>query len=154
MAKQSAGVLLFRRGPTGPLFLLVKPGGPFYAHRGNDPVWGIPKGEFDPEAETPPEAAEREFREELGPDAPVLSGLLPLGTVKVGSKTIHGFAAQGNFDTTRLQSNTFELEWPRGSGNVTAYPEVDRAVWLEYDELAVFMHPAQLAFVDRLLSQL
>ena len=51
MAKQSAGILLFRRGPDGPLFLLVRPGGPFFAKRGNDPIWGIPKGEFDPEAE-------------------------------------------------------------------------------------------------------
>lgn len=152
MAKQSAGILLFRRGPDGLRFLLVRPGGPFFAKRGNDPIWGIPKGEFDPETESPAGAAQREFSEELGPDAPQLRGLLPLGTVKQGSKLIHGFAAGGDFDPQLLQSNTFDLEWPRGSGKVTTHPEVDAAGWFDLEELATYMHPEQRPFVERLLA--
>jgi len=28
-----------------------------------------------------------------------------------------------------VASNKFELEWPRGSGQVRSFPEVDRAEW-------------------------
>ena len=27
-------------------------------------------------------------------------------------------------------SNTFTLEWPKGSGNLREYPEIDRVAWL------------------------
>ena len=152
MAKQSSGILLFRRDPDGLRFLLVKPGGPFFARRGGDPIWGIPKGEFDPDSESPEAAAEREFSEELGPAAPALGSLMSLGTVKQGSKVIHGFAAQGDFDTSLLQSNTFDLEFPRGSGKVTSYPEIDEAGWYDIQEVEVFMKPEQRAFVERLMA--
>lgn len=154
MAKQSAGILLFRRDPDGMRFLLVRPGGPFFTRRRDDPIWGIPKGEFDPDEELARDAAIREFCEELGPAAPKLRILIPLGTVKQGSKVVHGFAAEGDFDPRLLQSNTFDLEWPRGSVKVTTHPEVDAAAWYDYEQLKVVMQHDQLAFIDRLDSML
>ena len=46
-ARVSAGILLFRRTPTGPEVLLGHPGGPRFAHR-DDGYWSIPKGEVEP----------------------------------------------------------------------------------------------------------
>ena len=67
MAKQSAGILLYRgRGPALRL-LLVHPGGPFWAKKDLG-AWSIPKGEYE-EGENPLAVARREFEEELGTQA-------------------------------------------------------------------------------------
>ena len=63
MKKQSAGVLMYRFISGQIQFLLVHPGGPFWAKKDTG-VWSIPKGEF--EDEDPKEAAKREFLEETG----------------------------------------------------------------------------------------
>ena len=69
MPARSAGLLVYRVGGDGDLeFLLVHPGGPFWARKDRG-AWSIPKGEHDPE-EDPLIAAEREFREEVGQDPP------------------------------------------------------------------------------------
>jgi hypothetical protein len=43
MTKRSAGILLFRRTPSGPEVFLIHPGGPFWAKKD---AWSIPKGEY------------------------------------------------------------------------------------------------------------
>ena len=63
-AKQSAGVLLFRRKAGSLEVFLVHMGGPFWQHK-DEGAWSIPKGEFE-EGEAPLEAAKREFEEETG----------------------------------------------------------------------------------------
>src|SRR5690606_34930219 len=63
MAKESAGILLFRRSP-GIQVLLVRPGGPYFVRKDSG-SWTIPKGEFSP-SEDALEAAKREFLEETG----------------------------------------------------------------------------------------
>ncbi|MEP7268309.1 MAG: NUDIX domain-containing protein, partial [Saprospiraceae bacterium] len=59
MPKKSAGILLYRRIKDEIEFLLVHPGGPFWAKKDLG-VWSIPKGEFE-EGEAPLDAAIREF---------------------------------------------------------------------------------------------
>ena len=66
--KLSAGILLYRRTPSGYEVLLVHPGGPFWANKDLG-SWSIPKGEFE-EGEQPLAAARREFAEEIGAPAP------------------------------------------------------------------------------------
>ena len=66
--KQSAGILLFRGRDGAPEFLLVHPGGPYWAKR-DDGAWSIPKGGIEDE-EDPRDTALRELAEELGPAAP------------------------------------------------------------------------------------
>ena len=63
MGKQSAGLLLFRRGTRAIEVFIVHPGGPFFLNKDRG-AWSIPKGEF--EAEEPFAAARREFEEETG----------------------------------------------------------------------------------------
>lgn len=141
MAKRSAGLLLYRwvvqHGSARDRsleVLLAHPGGPFWAHK-DDGSWSIPKGEYL-DGEDPARAAVREFTEELGRPPPDGEDL-PLGEVRqAGGKLVVAWAREGDFDATTAQSNTFELEWPRGSGRLQEFPEVDRVGWFSLDEAA------------------
>ena len=150
MARQSAGLLVFRRAEGRLELLLAHPGGPFF-QRKDLGVWTIPKGEYE-EDEPPEAAAEREFAEEVGLVAP--DGVwLDLGEVRQASgKRVRAFAVEGDLDTTGAVSNLFEMEWPPGSGTRGEYPEVDRVEWFEPEEARRRLNPAQVAFVDRLTT--
>lgn len=147
MPKISAGLLLYRRAPAGPEVLLVHPGGPFW--QGKDlGAWSIPKGEIGPH-EDPLAAARREFREETGfePSGPAV----PLGQLRQpGGKLVHAWALEGDADPSELSSNTFSMVWPRGSGRLQAFPEVDRAEWFGLAEARRRILPGQASFLDRL----
>jgi len=45
MARQSAGLLVYKRAKSGLQIFLVHPGGPFWAKKDRG-AWSIPKGEF------------------------------------------------------------------------------------------------------------
>ena len=124
--------MLYRRPPGGALeVLLVYPGGPFWTKKDRG-VWSIPKGELE-EGEAPLECALRELHEELGASFEFAEEeLIELGSVRQkGGKEVFCWAAEGEFDPATLRSNTFTLEWPRGSGVEREYPEVDRAEWFD-----------------------
>ena len=38
---------------------------------------------------------------------------------------------------TDAHSNTFEIEWPKGSGTLREFPEVDRVQWFSVDQASV-----------------
>lgn len=147
MPKQSAGILLYRKGGTQTEVFLVHPGGPYWAKK-DIAGWSIPKGEFA-EGEEPLAAAQREFKEETGQE---LKGpFLPLGTIKqTGGKLVHAWAAEGECDPEKIVSNTFEIEWPPRSGKRATFPEVDRAAWYSTAEAAVKLHQGQVELLSRL----
>ena len=148
MAKRSAGILMFRGSEAELSLLLVHPGGPFWAKK-DDGAWSIPKGEYD-EGEDPLLVARREFEEELGSPAPG-GEVIELGElVQPSRKLITAFAVAGDFDTSRLRSNLFELEWPPKSGRMQSFPEVDRAAWFSPDEARRKLNAGQRPFIDRL----
>lgn len=152
MAKQSAGLLLYRQRPAGWEMFLVHPGGPFWARK-DQHAWSIPKGEFD-DGEEPLVAAKREFVEETGlavPDGP-FHALPPLKTS--GGKTVHAFAVQANADADAVVSNVFKIEWPPRSGRQQAFPEVDRAAWVDLETARTKLHKGQVALVDALIDVL
>src|ERR1700759_2728525 len=127
MPKLSAGVLLYRSCNGVLEVLIAHPGGPFWARK-DDGAWSILKGEYT-DGEDPWAAAQREFEEEVGL-APPTGPRIDLGSVKQPSgKVLTVFAVHGDLDVTGARSNTFELEWPKGSGRVREFPEVDRVQW-------------------------
>jgi predicted NUDIX family NTP pyrophosphohydrolase len=151
MPATSAGLLLFRERPGGVEVLLVHPGGPFFARR-DAGAWSIAKGEVEA-GEDLLSAARRELHEETGFTA--AGAAIPLGTVRQkGGKIVHAWAVRGDADPEALRSNTFELEWPRGSGRRRAFPEVDRAAWFTLAEARQRMNPAQAPLLDRLVAAL
>jgi predicted NUDIX family NTP pyrophosphohydrolase len=150
MQKTSAALLLFRRS-DGLEVLIAHMGGPFWARK-DAGAWSIPKGEYTDEE--PLDAARREFAEEMGsppPDGDVVA----LGTVKQsGGKTVTAYAVEGDFDLDGFHSNTFVLEWPRGSGRMQEFPEVDRAAWLPVAGAREKLVKGQVPFLDVLLDHL
>jgi predicted NUDIX family NTP pyrophosphohydrolase len=149
--RPSAGIILFRRVPgdrAGLEVLLAHPGGPFWARK-DDGAWSIPKGEYEPDEE-PFAAAVREFGEEVGPLA-VSEPAIQLGSVRLSSgKTVTAWAIEGDFDPARAQSNPFELEWPKGSGRVQSFPEVDRVAWFALAAARPKLNQGQVPLLDRL----
>jgi predicted NUDIX family NTP pyrophosphohydrolase len=151
---RSAGILLFRRNGGEVRFLLVHPGGPFWAKR-DAGAWSIPKGGIEDEEE-PRACAIRELEEELG-TAPELDPdeLIELGRVKQkAGKVVEAWAAEAEFDPAALASNTFAMEWPPRSGNQQEFPEVDRAEWFDLETAREKILPAQAEFLDRLVEHL
>ena len=130
----------------------MHPGGPFWQKR-DDEAWSIPKGEIASD-ESALDVARREFQEELGTPAPE-GEFTALGTVRqAGGKIVHVWAAAGDVDVTRVVSNTFELEWPPGSGKLQQFPEVDRAAWFDLAAARRKILPSQRPFIDRLEESL
>ncbi len=149
MARLSAGVLLYRTRDDVVEVLIAHPGGPFWARR-DDGVWSIPKGEHA-DGEDPWTAAQREFSEELGLAVPA-GPRLDLGTLKQPSgKVVTAFAVHADLDITGARSNTFLLEWPKGSGTMREFPEVDRVDWLPVAQARAKLLKGQRAFLDRLM---
>ncbi len=149
MKKLSAGLLMFRKRDEIEFFL-VHPGGPFWARKDLG-AWSIPKGEYD-EGDDPLATAFREFEEEIGVPPRPESELLPLGEVRqAGGKVVTAWAFAGDCDESSIRSNTFSMEWPKGSGRMREFPEVDRAAWFGIAEAREKILPAQVAFLDRVL---
>jgi predicted NUDIX family NTP pyrophosphohydrolase len=153
--KLSAGILPFRTLADGAIaVLLVHPGGPFWARKDMG-SWSLAKGEAEArEAGTPLlEVARREFHEETGFVAE--GPFLPLGALtQPGGKVVHAWAVRGAWDPAQLTSNTFVMEWPRGSGRMRTFPEVDRAAWFDVATARTKLLRGQTAFLDRLLQVL
>ena len=151
MSVHSAGILLFRyRGKDLEVFL-VHPGGPFWAKR-DEGAWSIPKGLCE-ENEELLEAARREFREETGFEAD--GRFIELGQIKQPSKKIvHVWALEKDINASEVRSNTFSLEWPKGSGVIREYPEADRGEWFSLDRAKQKILKGQAGFLDRLVERL
>lgn len=131
--KQSAGTLLYRRGPDGLEVLLVHPSGPY----NRQAPWSIPKG-LPSKDEALEDAARRETEEETG--VQVAGPLLPLGSMvyRKSRKEVHCFAGPALAEAA-----------PR-----CASWEVDQACFLPLARAREVLHPDQAVFLDRLADAL
>jgi predicted NUDIX family NTP pyrophosphohydrolase len=152
MPKLSAGLLLYRVTEGYVEVLIGHPGGPFWAKK-DDGAWSIPKGEYT-EDEDPWVVARREFEEELGkpPPAGPRIDLSPLR--QPSGKIITAYAVRGDLDLAGTVSNTFTLEWPKGSGNIREYPEIDRVDWVSVDLARSKLLKGQRPLLDHLMRAL
>jgi len=147
-SKTSAGLLMYRRRGALEVFL-AHPGGPFFARK-DAGAWTIPKGELEP-GENMVVAARREFREEIGLEPPAV--LLPMGFIRQkGGKVVHAWAFEGDHPDGPVQSNTFTMQWPPGSGRMQMFPEVDRAQFFDLPTARLKINAAQADLVDRLVQ--
>lgn len=147
MAKQSAGILLYRNIDSALQVFLVHPGGPFFKNK-DDSSWSIPKGEFTDD-ENPLDAAKREFLEETGQ---IINGnfieLTPIH--QKGGKIVYAWAVEGDIDHEHIVSNVFEIEWPPKSGKKQTFPEIDRAAWFDIETAKVKINSAQVDLIKEL----
>lgn len=153
MTVRSAGILLYRRSGASEVEVWIgHMGGPFWA--GKDAhAWSVPKGEYGPDEE-PLAAALREFAEEIGTPAPA-AGYFRLGDFRQPSgKVVTVFAAESDFAPDRIISNTFALEWPRGSGKITSFPEIDDAAWITESSARGKLVKGQVPVLDALSRHL
>ncbi|MBL8794702.1 MAG: NUDIX domain-containing protein [Planctomycetia bacterium] len=127
--KQSAGTLLYRRGPAGVEVLVVHPSG---AYNRKAP-WSIPKGEPDSPSADLEQTARRETQEETGVTAGELVALGHIDYTK-SRKRIHAFAGPAPADAAPRP-----VSW-----------EVDQARFVPLAEARELLHPDQRAFIDRL----
>ena len=154
MPKQSAGLLMFRGRPDDASLelFLVHPGGPYF-RRKDEGSWTLPKGELEP-GEDPLQTARREFTEETGLATPG-DGFIDLGEIQQkAGKRVLAWAFCGDADPGAIVSNEFEIEWPPRSGHRKSFPEVDRADFFSPERARLKLNPAQVPFVDRLVSAL
>ncbi|MDV3126212.1 NUDIX domain-containing protein [Mycobacterium sp. 21AC1] len=150
MPKLSAGLLLYRIVGDVVEVLLAHPGGPFWARK-DAGAWSLPKGEYADD-EDPWAAAQREFAEELG-SAPPAGPRLDLTPVRqAGGKVVTAFAVHGDFDVAQARSETFSMEWPKGSGRIREFPEIDRAEWFPVAVARVKLLAGQRPLLDQLMS--
>ena len=151
-SRTSAGLLLYRIRDRQPEVFLAHPGGPFFARKDNG-HWTIPKGEPD-EGEDLLAAAQREFGEEVGfiPPGPFIE----LGTiVQKGGKVVHAWACEGDMPEGHKHTcNTFQTEWPIGSGKFQAFPEIDKVCFFPIEEARLKLKESQAPLLDRLLAHL
>jgi len=151
MAERSAGVLVYRRAGAGVEFLLAHPGGPFWSRR-DEGAWSIPKGLIG-DGEQTLAAARREFEEEVG--QPVSGDFVALKPLKQKSgKVVHAWMVEADFDLEAFRSNLFEMEWPRRSGRMQAFPEIDRVGWFGPEEALAKILPGQAGFIREALQRL
>ena len=148
MAKQSAGLLLYRTKNGLLEVFLVHPGGPFWRNKDKG-VWSIPKGEFI--GEPPLEAAKRELKEETG--FSVRGPFIELTPIKQkGGKWVYAWAVEKDVDPDKIKSNTFTMTFK--SGGTKEYPEVDRGDWFGVEEAKEKILEAQARLIDELAAKL
>lgn len=146
MARQSAGILMYRRRAGQMEVFLIHPGGPFWSRK-DEGAWSIPKGEFTSE-EHPLDAAKREFNEETG--FTVSGNFTALEPIRqAGGKIVHAWVIEGDCDAAAVKSNTFSMEWPLHSGQWKTFPEVDRAGWFTLEQAETKMLKSQRPLLDQ-----
>ncbi|AKB78948.1 MutT-like protein [Methanosarcina horonobensis HB-1 = JCM 15518] len=149
MSIYSNGILLFRFRNEKLEVMLVHPGGPVWSKKDYG-VWSIPKG-LPEEHENPLDTAKREFKEETGFE--VDGNFIDLGELNQSSnKIVHVWALEKDLDVTNIVSNTFTLKWPKNSGKIRKYPEVDRAGWFDIELAKKKIRKGQIGFIDRLIG--
>mgnify|MGYP001281119190 CR=1 FL=1 len=152
MSEYSAGILLYRlKNQTLEVFL-VHPGGPFWSKKDNG-AWSIPKGLFE-QGEEAQNAAIREFEEETGFKL-TNDVMTDLGELKQPSgKIVHAWAVEQDVDEKSIVSNLFTMEWPKGTGVIKEFPEIDRGGWFNIEQAGQKLLKGQVPFLERLISSI
>jgi predicted NUDIX family NTP pyrophosphohydrolase len=150
MPKRSAGLLIHRTRAGILEFLLIHPGGPFWARK-DEGAWSIPKGLVE-EKEDELAAARREAGEELG--VAIEGDFEPVGSYRQpGGKIVIAWSVEADVDADAVKSNMFTMEWPPRSGSMKEFREVDRAGWFSLPEASLKILGGQRAILDDFMER-
>jgi predicted NUDIX family NTP pyrophosphohydrolase len=87
--------------------------------------------------------------------APPSGQLIELGETKQPSgKVITTYAMEGDFDASSIHSNTFQMEWPKKSGKMQEFPEIDRAEWMTIARASEKLVKGQVPILETLVEHL
>lgn len=144
--KKSAGILVYKIEDELKV-LLCHFGGPYWVNKDKG-GWSIPKGEVN-KKEKILETAKREFNEETNLE--INTELKYLSSKKISNnKLVILFYTNSNFDLSKCKSNTFELEFPKNSGKIQIFPEMDQYKWMNISEAKEKIIKNQLYFLNKL----
>lgn len=147
MIKRSAGILCYKIDNGMLKVLLSHFGGPYWESK-DIGAWSIPKGELN-ENERACDAAKREFKEETNLD--IDTNIKYLSSRKISNKKIAIiFCLDHDFDLSNCHSNTFKLEWPKESGCIKEFPEMDKFEWMDIEKAKSMIINSQLFFLEKL----
>lgn len=148
--KRSAGILLYKKENDKFYILLTHFGGPYW-EKCDKGAWSIQKGEKSSN-ERIIDTAKRESFEET--NLIINEKIEYLGTKKVSNnKLVTMFASYYDGDINNFKSNTFKLEWPKGSGSINEYPEMDKIKWFDIKEAKEYIISNQLYFIDKFIEK-
>ena len=140
---------MYRKNEDKIEFLLLRPGGPFYKNQSHG-IWTIPKGIIHAD-ETEEAAAKREFEEETGHS--ITTDLTYLGEEKIRrGKRIIVYMTEGNLNPRAIKSNNFQLEYPKNSGILHEFPEIECGEWFSYKMAKERIHPKLIIFLDKCIE--
>jgi len=149
--KRSAGILVYKIEENNIKVLLCHFGGPYWENV-DIGGWSLSKGEVN-RKEKLLETAKREFNEETNLNLASLINYL--GTKKISRKKLAiMFYANADFELSNCNSNTFELEFPKGSGKKQKFPEMDKFEWMSIDMAKEKIIKNQLYFLNKLEQKL
>jgi predicted NUDIX family NTP pyrophosphohydrolase len=81
--------------------------------------------------------------------------MLALGEIRqANGKVVSVWAIESDLDLSQASYGTFTMEWPRGSGRIQEFPELDRAEWVPLEEARDKLVAGQRTFLDRLTELL
>jgi len=146
--KHNTGILVYRVVNRRVEVLLIKIDKPYkwvkYARK-----WSIPKGEIEPE-ESPKDAAIREFKEKTGLEIdPEEVNYLTL-IEQSEMKDVEVFVVKKDLDLSGFNPNMREIEWPKGSGKVSTYPEAAKIGYFNYKDAKRMMYNGQVQLLNYL----
>jgi predicted NUDIX family NTP pyrophosphohydrolase len=147
---RSAGILLYRWGASSLEVFLGHMGGPFWARK-QDGAWSIPKGLVEGDEDLLATAL-REFAEEIGVPAPPVDYRL-LGDFRYSSgKVVTIFVGENDLEVAELNSEPITVEWPRGTGRMHTFPEIDEVEWFSIDAARTKLVKGQVPALDALAA--
>ncbi len=148
--KRSAGIVAYKIEKNEIFIFLAHMGGPYWQGTNK---WSILKGELK-KGEKAENAAIREFEEECGQKV-TFQNLEYLHTEKQKSrKLVTFFCAETEINPENCFSNTFQKEFPKGSGNFQEFPEMDSYRWVPLEEAKEIILSGQRRSLRKLENRL
>jgi predicted NUDIX family NTP pyrophosphohydrolase len=148
----SCGIITYKLINHEYYYLCVHPGGPYFKYK-DKYAWSNPKGVVETN-ESFKETACREFEEETGIQITnnLKSKLIYVGYIRQkGGKIVHGWMLEDPIENRELMcvSNYFQMEFPKHSGNIIEFPEVDKTCYFKSNTARYKLNVAQAEFINR-----